>query len=62
MTEKDVVANEDKFKELSVDTENTAPNLCTISSFYIEDGNHRALVYAVHLELRKTVYEPNDIT
>ena len=29
-------------------------------TFYIEDGNHRALVYAVHLELGQTVYEPVD--
>ena len=29
-------------------------------TFYIEDGNHRALVYAVHLELGKTIYEPVD--
>ena len=33
-----------------------APN----GTFYIEDGNHRALVYAVHLELGKAVYEPVD--
>ena len=29
-------------------------------TFYIEDGNHRALVYAVYLELGKAVYEPVD--
>ena len=29
-------------------------------TFYIEDGNHRALVYAVHLELGMAVYEPVD--
>ena len=29
-------------------------------TFYIEDGNHRALVYAVHLELGKAVYESVD--
>ena len=29
-------------------------------SFYTEDGNHRALVYAVYLELGKAVYEPVD--
>ena len=27
-------------------------------TFYIEDGNHRALVYAVHLELGMAVFEP----
>ena len=29
-------------------------------TFYIEDGNHRALVYAVHLELETAVYDPVD--
>ena len=29
-------------------------------TFYIEDGNHRALVYVVHLELGMAVYEPVD--
>ena len=29
-------------------------------TFYIEDGNHRALVYAVHIELGKAVYKPVD--
>lgn len=29
-------------------------------TFYIEDGNHRALVYAVYIELGKAVYEPVD--
>ena len=33
-----------------------APN----GTFYIEDGNHRALVYAVHLELGMAVYDPID--
>ena len=35
---------------------NGSPN----GTFYLEDGNHRALVYAVHLELGKAVYEPVD--
>lgn len=30
-------------------------------TFYIEDGNHRALVYAVHLELRRVNYEALDV-
>ena len=29
-------------------------------TFYVEDGNHRALIYAVYLELGKAVYEPVD--
>ena len=29
-------------------------------TFYIKDGNHRALVYAVHLELGKAIYESVD--
>lgn len=27
-------------------------------TFYMEDGNHRALVYAMHIELGKAIYEP----
>ena len=32
--------------------------LCPDGSFYIEDGNHRALVYGVRLALDKENYEP----
>ena len=40
---------------------NLAPHERDISrngSFYTEDGNHRALVYAVYIELGKAAYEP----
>lgn len=33
---------------------------CPTGTFYIEDGNHRALVYAVHIECGTATYEPMD--
>ncbi len=31
---------------------------CPQGTFYIEDGNHRALVYAVHIECGSATYDP----
>ena len=33
---------------------------CPNGSFYVEDGNHRALVYAMHIKLGKIEYSPID--
>ena len=33
-------------------------NQCSAKAFYIEDGNHRALVYAVHIACGAATYEP----
>lgn len=33
---------------------------CPNGSFYVEDGNHRALVYAMHIKLGKMAYNPVD--
>lgn len=33
---------------------------CSEGSFYVEDGNHRALVYAMYIECGKTEYSPVD--
>ena len=33
-------------------------NQCSSKTFYIEDGNHRALVYAVHIAYGAATYEP----
>ena len=33
---------------------------CPTGSFYIDDGNHRALVYAMHVKLGKMEYSPVD--
>ena len=33
---------------------------CPAGSFYVEDGNHRALVYAMHIEFGKMKYSPVD--
>jgi hypothetical protein len=40
---------------------NLAPNernQCSSKTFYVEDGNHRALVYAAHIACGVTTYEP----
>ena len=40
---------------------NLAPherNQCSAKTFYVEDGNHRALVYAVHIACGAATYEP----
>ena len=31
---------------------------CPSGTFYVDDGNHRALVYAVHIACGATTYEP----
>ena len=37
-------------------------NKCPTGSFYVEDGNHRMLVYALHLKFREDVtYEPVEV-
>ena len=33
-------------------------NQCSAKTFYVEDGNHRALVYAVHIVCGAATYEP----
>ncbi len=33
---------------------------CPNGSFYLDDGNHRALVYALYIKLGKMVYSPVD--
>ena len=33
---------------------------CPTGSFYVEDGNHRALVYAMYVEFQKMEYSPVD--
>ena len=33
---------------------------CPTGSFYLEDGNHRALIYAMHIEFGKMKYSPVD--
>ena len=43
---------------------NLAPHEKNVSpdgTFYMEDGNHRALVYAMHIKLGKATYEPVDV-
>ena len=35
-------------------------NGCLSKTFYVEDGNHRALVYAVHIACGAATYEPVD--
>ena len=40
---------------------NLAPherNQCSSKTFYIEDGNHRALVYTAHIACGEAIYEP----
>ena len=33
-------------------------NQCSAKTFYVEDGNHRALVYAIHIACGAATYEP----
>ena len=33
-------------------------NQCSSKTFYVEDGNHRALVYAIHIACGAATYEP----
>ena len=42
--------------DYSGDEKETCPN----GSFYVEDGNHRALVYAMYVKLGKIEYNPVD--
>lgn len=35
-------------------------NKCPTGSFYVDDGNHRALVYAMYIEFGKMEYSPVD--
>ena len=48
-------------RNLSEKIEDNERDKCPNGSFYIEDGNHRALVYALRIECREEkFYEPFD--